>query len=80
MQIRSSIIQKKDLRNDFNKHEQNLPDLSDKFRKVFEIFCDEIISCLTKKSKLNCDQVKQNYVFLFVEFHLIQYKVIKYEI
>ncbi|CAD8122465.1 unnamed protein product [Paramecium sonneborni] len=52
MQIRRPLIQKKDLRKDFKKQEQNLPDLSDKFKKVFEICGDEIISYLNKKEQL----------------------------
>ncbi|CAD8111766.1 unnamed protein product [Paramecium sonneborni] len=52
MQIRRPLIQKKDLRKDFKKQEQNLPDLTDKFKKVFEICGDEIISYLNKKEQI----------------------------
>ncbi|CAK57252.1 unnamed protein product (macronuclear) [Paramecium tetraurelia] len=66
MSIRRSIIQKKDLRNDFKKQEQNLPDLSDKFRKVFEICGDEIISCLTKKEQIQLRSVCR------ISFYMVQ--------
>ncbi|CAK62758.1 unnamed protein product (macronuclear) [Paramecium tetraurelia] len=66
MQIRRSIISKKDLRKDIKKQEQILPDQSEKFRKVFEICGDEIISYLNKKEQMQLRSVCR------ISFYMVQ--------
>ncbi|CAD8212649.1 unnamed protein product [Paramecium octaurelia] len=66
MQIRRSIISKKDLRKDIKKQESNLPDQSEKFKKVFEICGDEIISYLNKKEQMQLRSVCR------ISFYMVQ--------
>lgn len=72
---RQIIFQKKDFKKEIKKIEkpQVLPDLTDKFRKVFEICGDEIISYLNKKDQINLRSGNKQHILVSrVTFYMVQ--------